>query len=206
MNLVEAITNRYLTVADEILKEELDQIVLLKLNEAKKRVAADLAGQMYIQTERQRKLRMDVLEDKEEPKVTQGTEQQVAEEDDEDDGNSEQRKIISSKQRDRAMGTYDPSKYPQPPKDPDEDKDSLHEARVAIVKARIRGGKIQRRKKVSNVPGFTLRGGQLTRMSAAERRRRKLGAKKAARKSRMKKTQMLRKRRMSLMKRQRLGI
>ena len=206
MNLVEAITNRYLTVADEILKEELDQIVLLKLNEAKKRVAADLAGQMYIQTERQRKLRMDVLEDKEEPKVTQGTEQQVAEEDDEDDGNSEQRKIIFSKQRDRAMGTYDPSKYPQPPKDPDEDKDSLHEARVAIVKARIRGGKIQRRKKVSNVPGFTLRGGQLTRMSAAERRRRKLGAKKAARKSRMKKTQMLRKRRMSLMKRQRLGI
>jgi hypothetical protein len=85
-------------------------------------------------------------------------------------------------------------------------EEELHEARIAIVKARIRGGKIQRRKKVSNVPGFTLRGGQLTRMSAAERRRRKLGAKKAARKSKMKKTQTLRKRKMSLMKRQRLGI
>ena len=85
-------------------------------------------------------------------------------------------------------------------------EEELQEARIAIVKARIRGGKIQRRKKVSNVPGFTMRGGQLTRMSASERRRRKLGAKKAARKSKTKKTQMLRKRRMSLMKRKRLGI
>jgi hypothetical protein len=85
-------------------------------------------------------------------------------------------------------------------------EEELHEARIQLVKARIRGGKIQRRKKVSNVPGFTMRGGQLTRMSASERRRRKLGAKKAARKSRTKKTQMLRKRRMSLMKRKRLGI
>ena len=83
--------------------------------------------------------------------------------------------------------------------------ETLDEARVNIVKLRIRGGKIQRRKKVSNVPGMTFRGGKLERMSAAERRRRKLGAKKAARKTKAKKSQMLRKRRMSLMKRARLG-
>lgn len=79
-------------------------------------------------------------------------------------------------------------------------------ARVLIVKARIRNGKIQRRKKVSNIAGMTMRGGKLKRMTASERRKRKLGAKRAARKSRAKKSQMLRKRKLSLMKRQRLGI
>lgn len=91
--------------------------------------------------------------------------------------------------------------------DKENDKEDLHEApRVMLVKARIRGGKVQRRKKVSNVPGMTMRGGALQRMSASERRRRKLGAIRAARKSKSKKTQMLRKRKLSLMKRQRLGI
>lgn len=86
-------------------------------------------------------------------------------------------------------------------------KADMNEAvRVMIVKARIRGGKIQRRKKVSNVSGMTMRAGKLQRMSASERRRRKLGAKRAAIKSRSKKSQMLRKRKVSLMKRKRLGI
>jgi hypothetical protein len=53
---------------------------------------------------------------------------------------------------------------------------SLDEAsRIKIVKARFRGGKLQRRKKVSNVAGFTFRGGKMTRMSPAERRRRRMG-------------------------------
>lgn len=85
------------------------------------------------------------------------------------------------------------------------DEDSLEEQRINIVKVRIRGGKIQRRKKVSNVPGMTMRGSKLVRMSPSERRRRKLGAKKAARKSKAKKSQALRKRKLSLMKRKRLG-
>lgn len=84
--------------------------------------------------------------------------------------------------------------------------DELHEARIAIVRARIRGGKIQRRKKVSTVPGMTMRGGKLTRMSPAERRRRKMGARKAKIKARAKKSQAMRKRKLSLMKRKRLGI
>ena len=86
-----------------------------------------------------------------------------------------------------------------------EKEETLDEAQVSMVKLRIRGGKVQRRKKVSNVPGMTLRGGKLTRMSPAERRRRKLGAIKAARKTKSKKSQILRKRKLSLMKRSRLG-
>jgi hypothetical protein len=86
------------------------------------------------------------------------------------------------------------------------EEEELAEARISIVKARIRGGKIQRRKRVSNVPGMTIRGGKLTRMSPAERRRRRLGAKRAKIKVRGKRSQILRKRKVSLMKRKRLGI
>lgn len=87
----------------------------------------------------------------------------------------------------------------------DLEEEILDEQRINIVKVRIRGGKIQRRKKVSNVPGMTMRGSKLVRMSPSERRRRKLGAKKAARKSKAKRNQALRKRKLSLMKRKRLG-
>lgn len=85
-------------------------------------------------------------------------------------------------------------------------QEELDEARINIVKARIRGGKIQRRKKVSNVPGMVLRGGQLKRMSAAERRRRKMGARKAKVKIRAKLTRTLMKRKRSLQKRKSLGL
>jgi hypothetical protein len=87
-----------------------------------------------------------------------------------------------------------------------EDEEQLDEARIKLVKARIRGGKIQRRKKVSNVPGMTIRGGKLQRMSPAERRRRKMGARKAVRKRAPKMNRALMKRKRSLMKRRALGI
>ena len=77
--------------------------------------------------------------------------------------------------------------------------------RVKIVKLRIRNGQVQRRKKVSNVPGFTLRGGKMTRMSPTERRNRKLGAKRGKIKRRTKMVQTLRKRQRSILKRKRLG-
>jgi len=85
-------------------------------------------------------------------------------------------------------------------------EDELNEARIKVIKARIRNGKIQRRKKVSNVPGMKLIGGQLKRMTASERRARKLGAKKAARTGRGKRSQALRRRKMTLAKKSRLGI
>lgn len=88
-----------------------------------------------------------------------------------------------------------------------EDEETLEEQqRVAVVKARVRGGKIERRVKVSNVSGMTLRAGKLVRMTAAERRRRKLGAMKAKIKRRSKTAQILRKRQASLRKRQGLGL
>lgn len=77
-------------------------------------------------------------------------------------------------------------------------------ARVKLVKIRIRGGKVERRKRVSNVPGMTLRSGKLVRMSASERRKRKLGAKKASRKRKAKMTRILQKRKRSMQKRERL--
>jgi hypothetical protein len=85
------------------------------------------------------------------------------------------------------------------------EEELLEAARVKVVALRIRNGKVQRRKRVSNVPGFTLRGGKLTRMSPTERRRRKLGARKAKIKRRAKIQQIVRKRARSIQKRQRLG-
>lgn len=87
-----------------------------------------------------------------------------------------------------------------------EEDEQLDEARVNIVKARVRGGKVQRRKKVSNVPGMTIRGGQLKRMSAAERRRRKMGARKGKIKRMAKMSRALMKRKRSLQKRKSLGL
>ncbi len=81
----------------------------------------------------------------------------------------------------------------------------LEAARVKVVALRIRNGQVQRRKRVSNVPGFTLRGGKLTRMSPIERRRRKLGARKAKIKRRAKIQQIVRKRARSIKQRKRLG-
>ena len=78
--------------------------------------------------------------------------------------------------------------------------------RVSVIKVRIRNGQVQRRKKVSNVPGMTFRGGKLQRMSAKERRDRKMGARKGKMKRRAKLQQAIRKRKRSLQKRQRLGL
>ena len=87
-----------------------------------------------------------------------------------------------------------------------EDVDNIDEARINIVRARVRGGKVQRRKKVSNVAGMTMRGGTLKRMSAAERRRRKMGARKGKVKRRAKLSRSLMKRKRSLQKRKSLGL
>ena len=82
----------------------------------------------------------------------------------------------------------------------------IDEARFKVVKARIRGGKVQRRKKVATQPGMTFRGGKLIRMSPAERRKRKLGARKGKMKRRGKMAMIKRKRQMSIRKRERLGL
>jgi hypothetical protein len=78
--------------------------------------------------------------------------------------------------------------------------------RTKLIRVRIRGGKVQRRKKVSAVKGYTMRGGKLTRMSAQERRKRKMGARRAKFKRRSKLSQSLRKRKRSIMKRRAMGL
>lgn len=78
--------------------------------------------------------------------------------------------------------------------------------RTKLVRVRIRGGKIQRRKKLSAVQGYTTRGGKLVRMSPTERRHRKMAARRSKFKRRAKLRQALRKRKMSLRKRQAMGL
>ena len=78
--------------------------------------------------------------------------------------------------------------------------------RTKLVRIRIRAGKVQRRKKFSTVPGYTIRGGKLVRMSSQERRHRKMGARRAKVKLRSKRNQILRKRKISLRKRKAMGV
>jgi hypothetical protein len=82
----------------------------------------------------------------------------------------------------------------------------LKTGRTKLVRLRIRGGKIQRRKKLSGVKGWTFRGGKLTRMSPIERRNRKMAARRSKFKRRAKLRQSLRKRKMSLRKRRAMGL
>ena len=78
--------------------------------------------------------------------------------------------------------------------------------RMKLVRVRIRKGKVQRRKKVSAVKGFTMRGGRMIRMSPMERRHRKMAARKSKFKRRAKLGQALRKRKMSLRRRNSMGL
>ena len=78
--------------------------------------------------------------------------------------------------------------------------------RMKLVRVRIRKGKVQRRKKLSAVKGFTLRGGRMIRMSPMERRHRKMAARRSKFKRRAKLGQALRKRKMSLRRRNSMGL
>jgi len=88
----------------------------------------------------------------------------------------------------------------------DEMFDLEEAARIKVVKLRIRGGKIQRRKRVSGVKGYTFRGGKLTRLSSQERRNRKLAARKSKFKRRAKMRQSIIKRQRSLRRRKAMGV
>jgi hypothetical protein len=94
----------------------------------------------------------------------------------------------------------------------DVDLDELEEGnimkmgRTKIIRVRIRGGKIQRRKKLSAVKGYTTRGGKLVRMSPVERRNRKMASRRSKFKRRAKLRQSLRKRKISLRRRSAMGL
>jgi hypothetical protein len=78
--------------------------------------------------------------------------------------------------------------------------------RKKLIRARVRGGKVQRRKVVSAVKGYTIRGGKLKRMTAAERLRRRISQRKGKMKRRAKMARALIKRKRSLRKRASLGL
>ena len=188
--IVEHIINKEYKKAESALEESFHNIVKKKMVEMKKKIAA----------------KMDVLEQEEAGEESGMARSELT-------AMTKDAKTIMSKIKgNKELEAWTQSKitkaadYMNAVADYMQGDEQIDEQRINIVRARIRGGVIQRRKKVSNVPGMTMRGGSLTRMSAGERRRRKLGAKRAARKTKMKKTQMLRKRKMSLMKRNRLGL
>lgn len=78
--------------------------------------------------------------------------------------------------------------------------------RIKRVRVRIRAGKVQRNVRVSNVRGFTMRGGKLVKMSAIERLHRKRGARRGKVKRRAKAARIRMKMMRSLRKRHSMGL
>ena len=82
--------------------------------------------------------------------------------------------------------------------------------RKKLIRARVRTVKgkptIQRRKVVSAVKGYTMRGGKIVRMPASERLKRKISQRKAKLKRKAKISRALLKRKRSLRKRASLGL
>lgn len=228
-HIVEQIATKDYLEAQSSIKEQLYIIAESKINEVKKMMAC---SEQFMKTANQKKVAMDVLEQQTDADDEKQARMNVAmhrlkgmmkEEQESGEESSMARSelaaiikdakgIMSMLKGDKELEAWVQSKitksadYMSSVVDSMEG-DKLDEAtRIKIIKARIRDGQIQRRKKLSNVPGYTLRGGKMTRMTAAERRRRKLGAKRAKIKKRGKMTRILMKRRRSLQKRQRLGL
>ena len=82
----------------------------------------------------------------------------------------------------------------------------MRQGRTKVVKARVRGGKVQRRKRLSDVKGYTIRGGKLKRMTAQERLRRKRGQRVGKIKRKAKQARALMRRKRSLRRRASLGL
>lgn len=83
---------------------------------------------------------------------------------------------------------------------------SISEANFKIVRARVRGGKIQRKRKVATRPGYTIRGGKLVRMSSQERLKRKMAVRKGKAKRKAKMARSMMKRKRSMRRRKSLGV
>lgn len=211
--LIDSIVNRNFVEADSILSETVELIMARKLEEAKKMCAVKMTEQPHVMNRTSSELtRLGVVEEDNIEEMDLSKEKPDYESIEDKRG----------KGLPFFMSNVDKNSFPNSHGAPKSTKQSggetiikkttvkeeeqLDEARVRLIQARVRGGKIQRRKKVSNVPGMTLRGGKLQRMSAAERRRRKMGARKAVRKRAPKMNRALMKRKRSLMKRRALGI
>lgn len=81
-----------------------------------------------------------------------------------------------------------------------ENYEHITEARFKIVN-RVRNGKVQRRKKISNVKGYRFQDGRLVRMSPQEKMKRIRGQRKAKIKRKAKMARSLQRRRVSIRRR-----
>lgn len=94
----------------------------------------------------------------------------------------------------------------------DEEVETLDEGkRFKVVRVRIRKGKVERRRKVSNIKGYTFRkrgtgAAKLIRMTPMERRKRRLGAKRGKIKRRGKAARIRQKMKRVRLKRRSLGL
>lgn len=204
--LVSLIKEQKFVEAENEINSTIPLIMEKKIFEMKKAVAAKMSEEMPIvgpTTARKRKmdvLEMDVSKEKPEMDDIEDTRKEKA-------VNSSMKTNLGGNQEVASGKTNLPKKQTVNDSEKEDLKEEeLDEARINLIKARIRGGKIQRRKRVSNVPGMTLRGGTLKRMSAAERRRRKMGARKGKMKRKAKLSRSLMKRKRSLQKRKSLGL
>ena len=223
-DLINSIIDRNFTEANNLLEEHLSYITVVKLEEAKKMCAAKMSVE-------HQSLNEDDVEEAVDPKdnsldVEKGPAQpdknvtvlhktdtnktvihknNLKESDDlgpVDKRKGESQEYENSKSGKKIRSTRHPGKEWKLVNE----EETLEEARFRIVKARIRGGKIQRRKKISNVPGYRMQGSTLQRMSPAERRRRKMGARRAKIKRRSKINRTLMKRQRSNRRRKALGL
>lgn len=81
-----------------------------------------------------------------------------------------------------------------------ENVENLTEARFRVVN-RVRAGKVQRRKKISNVKGYRFQDGRLVRMSPQEKMKRIRGQRKAKIKRKAKMARSLQRRKVSIRRR-----
>lgn len=191
--LVDSVINKDFVTADSVVSESFVAIMERKLLEAKKKTAAKMSlSEMKLDGF---KPTDDNIEDR---RPQTGTNQETKT--DRQDAQIPTSGLKGHKEIDNPKTTTVMMKNNV------QEEENINEARIKIIKTRIRNGKIQRRKKVSNVPGMTLRGGSLKRMSPAERRRRKLGAKRAVRKKAGKMGRILMKRQRSIRKRKAMGL
>jgi hypothetical protein len=191
-NIIQLIKEHKFTEAEDQIDSLIPLIMEKKIFEMKKAVAAKMSEQMGVKSASD-KVRAGIMEDEIEESINP-TEIH--------NGPAPKGQRVNSADK----GDKQPPNTTVVPKNNLKEEEELDEARISIVRARVRGGKIQRRKKVSNVPGMTLRGGTLKRMSAAERRRRKMGARKGKMKRKAKLSRSLMKRKRSLQKRKSLGL
>jgi hypothetical protein len=214
-DLVNKILEKKYDQASQLFEERIVEIRDKKLHESKKMVAAKISEESFpsaldeedVEVSRE----LDELDLSREPK---GEVIDKTQEGDKAKSVNDMTNYLNSKKQ--TVNTSAKTDLPKPnvsvhhkttPSTIKEDEDEeLTEARIKIIKARIRGGKVQRRKKISNVEGYTLRGGKMKRMSPSERRRRKLGQKRGKLKRRSKMRMAMMKRKRSLRKRASIGL